>query len=82
MGGDGEINIALGMTGETKPTVQPLHWRSNPIPAELIWVAVASGHWTPTLQFAAAQDLQGCGEIMLATDATAVGSKQNQLGGI
>ena len=82
MGGDGEINIPLGMPGKTKLAVQPLHRCSNPIPAELIEVSVAACHRTPPLQCATAQDLQRCGEILLATDTTAVGSKQNQLGGI
>ena len=41
-----------------------------------------SGNWTPPLQLPATQDLQGCGEILLATNTTAVRSEQNQLGGI
>ena len=82
MGGDGEINIPLGMTGKTKLAVQPLHRCSNPIPAEFVRMSIASGHRTPPLQCATTQDLQRCGEILLATDPTAVGSKQNQLGGI
>ena len=82
MSGDGEINIPLGMTGKTNLTVQPLHRCSDPIPAEFVGVSLASGHRTPPLQCATPQDLQGCGKILLATDATAVGSEQNQLGGI
>ena len=82
MGGDGEIKISLGMTGKTKLTVQPLHRCSDSIPAEFVGVSIASGHRTPPLQCATPQDLQRCGEILLATDPTAVGSKQNQLGGI
>ena len=34
MGGDDELNIPLGMTGETKLAVQPLNRRSDPMPAE------------------------------------------------
>ena len=82
MGGDSEINIPFGMTRKTKLAVQPLHGSSNPIPAEFIGVAFSSGDRTPTLQCATTQDLQGRGEILLATDTTAVRSKQNQLGGI
>ena len=82
MGGDGEIKISLGMTGKTKLTLPPLHRCSDPIPAEFVGVSLASGHRTPPLQCATPQDLQGCGKILLATDATAVGSEQNQLGGI
>ena len=82
MSGDGEINIPLGMTGKTKLAVQPLHRCSHPIPAEFVRMSIASGHRTPPLQCAPPQDLQGCGKILLATDATAVGSEQNQLGGI
>ena len=79
---DDEINIPHGMTGKTKLAVQPLHWRSDAVPAEFKWVSINSGNWTPPLQLPAAQDLQGCGEILLATNTTAVRSEQNQLGGI
>ena len=60
MVGNGEIKISLGMTGETKLTVQPLHPCSAPIPAEFVGVFIASGHRPPPLQFATPQDLQGC----------------------
>ena len=82
MGGDGEIKISLGMTGKTKLAVQPLHRCSNPIPAEFVRMYIATGHRTPPQQCATPQDLQRCGEILLATDPTAVRSKQNQLGGV
>lgn len=82
MSGDGEINIPLWMTGKTKLAVQPLHRCSNPIPKEFVRMSIASGHRTPPLQCATPQDLQRCGEILLATDPTAVRSKQNQLGGV
>ena len=82
MGGDGEIKISLGMTGKTKLAVQPLHWRSDPVPAEFKWVSINPGNWTPPLQLPAAQDPQCCGEILLATNTTAARRKQNQLGGI
>ena len=82
IGGDDEINIPLGMTGKTKLAVQPLHRRSEPIPAGSKWVSINSGNWTPPLQLPAAEDLQGCREILLATNTTAVRSKRNQLGGI
>ena len=82
MGGDGEINIPLRLTGKTKLAVQPLHRRSNPIPAELIRMAIASRHWTPPLQFATAQDLQGPGEILGTIETIAIGSEQNLLGNI
>ena len=82
MGGDGEIKISLGMTGKTKLTVQPLHRCSDPIPAEFVGVSNAYGHRTPPLQCATPQDLQGCRKILLATNTTAVRSKQHQLGGI
>ena len=82
IGGDDEINIPLGMTGETKLAVQPPHRRSDPMPAEFKWVSINSGNWTPPFQLPAAHDLQGCGEILLATNTTAVRSEQNQLGGI
>ena len=82
MGGHGEINIPLGMAGKTKLAVQPLHGGSNPFPAERIGVSSASVYRTAPLQFTTGQNLQGCGEILLATDATAVGSEQNQLGSI
>ena len=79
---DDEINIPLGMTGKTKLAVQPLHKRSDPMPAEFKWVSINSGNWTPPPQLPAAEDLQGCGEILLSTETAAVRSKQNQLGGI
>ena len=82
MGGNDEINIPLGMTEKTKLAVQPLHWRSDPVPAEFKWVSINSGNWMPSLQLPAAGDLQSYGEILLSTDTTAVRSKQNQLGGI
>ena len=82
MGDDGEINISLGMTRKTKLAVQPLHRRSNPIPAKLIGMAIASGHWTPPLQFAKAQDLQGGGEILFTVETIAIGGKKNMLGNI
>ena len=82
MAGHGEINIPLGMAGKTKLAVQPLHWGSNPVPAERIGVSVASSYRTKPLQFTTGQNLQGCGEILFTTDATAVGSEQNQLGSI
>ena len=82
MSADGEINISLGMTRKTKLAVQPLHRRSNPIPAELIRMAIASGHRTPPLQFATAQDLQGSGEILVTIETIAIGSEQNLLGKI
>ena len=82
MGGHGEINIPLGMAGKTKLAVQPLHGGSNPGPAECIRVSIASGYRTAPLQFTTGQNLQGCGEILLTTDATAVGSEQSQLGSI
>ena len=82
MGGEDEINIPFGMTGKTKLAVQPLHRRSDPIPVEFKWVSINSGNWTPPLQLPAAEDLQGCGEILLSTDTTAIRSKQNKFGGI
>ena len=62
MGGHGEINIHLGMNGETRLAVPPLHGGSNPVPAERIGVSIASGYRTAPLQFTTAQNLQGCGE--------------------
>ena len=82
IGGDDEINIPLGITGETKLAVQPLHRRSDPMPAEFKWVSINSCNWTSPLQLPAAEDLQGCREILLATNTTALRSKQNQLSGI
>ena len=77
-----EINVPLGMTRKTEFAFQPLQGRSDPVPAELIGVSIHSGNGTPPLQFTATQDLQGCGQILLTTDTTAIGSKQNQLGSI
>jgi hypothetical protein len=77
-----EINVPLGMTGKTKFAFQLLQGCSNPVPAEFIGVSILSGNGTPPLQLTATQDLQGCGEILLTTDTTAIGSKQNQLGSI
>ena len=82
MSHQGEVNIPLGMTGKTELAFQPLQGCSKPVPAELIRVSIHSGNRTPPLQFTATQDLQGCGEILLTTDTTAIGSKQNQLGSI
>ncbi|MCB4407737.1 hypothetical protein [Synechococcus sp. MU1642] len=50
MDGDDEINIPLGMTVKTKLAVQPLHRRSDPMPAEFKWASINSGNWTPPLQ--------------------------------
>ena len=82
MGGAGEIKISFGMSGKTKLKVQPLHRCSDPIPAEFVGVSIASGHRTPPLQCSTPQDLQGCGYLLLATDATALGSEEKQCGGI
>ncbi len=82
MGQHNEINVSLGMTREPELAVQALQWRSNPVPAELIGISIASGNRTPTLQFTTPQDLKGCREILFTADTTAVGREQNQLGSI
>ena len=82
MGQHDEINVSLGMTREPELAIQALQGRSDPVPAELIGIPIASGNRTPTLQCATPQDLQGCREILFTTNTTAVGREQNQLGSI
>ena len=77
-----EINIPLGMTGETQLAFLSLQGCSNTVPAKLIGVSIDSGNRTPPLQRTATQNLERRIEISFSTDTTAIGSEQNQLGSI
>jgi hypothetical protein len=77
-----EINIPLGMTGETQLAFLSLQGCSNTVPAKLIGVSIDSGNRTPPLQRTATQNLERLIEIFFSTHTTAVGSEQNQLGSI
>ena len=82
MGHQVEVNVPLGMPGKTKLARQDLQGCSNPVPGDLVGVSDRPGHGSSALQLTATQDLQRCGKVPLTTDATAVGSEQNQLGSI
>ena len=83
MGGDGEIKISLGMTGKTKLTLQPLHQSvQRPHSSEVRRGVHRFRPPDAAPVVRPAPGSAGLRKILLATDATAVGSEQNQLGGI
>ena len=77
-----EINVPLGMTGETELAIQLFQGCSDPIPAKRIGVSIHARNRTTPLQFPAAQNLQGCSEFRFTTDTAAIGREQNPLGSI
>ena len=77
-----EINVPLGMTGETELAIQLFQGCSDPIPAERIGVSIDARNRTTPLQFTATQNLQSGSEIRFTTHTAAIGSEQNPLGSI
>ena len=77
-----EINVPLGMTGETELAIQLFQGCSNAVPAECIGVPIDARNRTTPLQFPSTQNLQGCGEFRFTTDTAAIGREQNPLGSI
>ena len=82
MGEHREINVPLGMTGETELAIQLFQGCSNPVPAQGIGVSVDARNRTTPLQFSALQNLKGCSEIRFTTHTAAIGGEQNPLGSI